>query len=117
MKFKIAWFENAFPSLLHKTFSLGNKFFDRSVFPFVFATVAYVEEEENASRLNETNVKDCLVAEFAKKMGKQQLSTLDVAAEAACLRRRVLGMNLINVFDINPKATFLHTSLECRMSF
>jgi len=40
-------------------------------------------------------------------MGKQQLSTVDVAAEVACLRKRILGMNLINIFDINTKTYVL----------
>ena len=36
-------------------------------------------------------------------MVKQRFSSADVAAEAACLRQRCLGMRVANVYDINPK--------------
>ena len=38
-------------------------------------------------------------------MVKQRFSSADVAAEAACLRQRCLGMRVANVYDINPKAS------------
>ncbi len=37
-------------------------------------------------------------------MVKQRMATADVAAEAACLRARCLGMRVANVYDINSKA-------------
>ena len=36
-------------------------------------------------------------------MVKQRMSTADVAAEAACLRQRLLGMRVANIYDVNPK--------------
>lgn len=36
-------------------------------------------------------------------MGKQTMSTLDVAAEVAFLRNRAQGMWVINVYDISGK--------------
>ncbi|CAG9466235.1 unnamed protein product [Pedinophyceae sp. YPF-701] len=39
-------------------------------------------------------------------MVKQRMSTADVAAEVACLREKVVGMRLANVYDLGPK-TFL----------
>ena len=36
-------------------------------------------------------------------MVKQRMATADVAAEAACLRARCLGMRVANVYDINSK--------------
>ena len=38
-------------------------------------------------------------------MVKQRLSTADVAAEVACLRQRIMGMRVANVYDINPKVS------------
>lgn len=35
-------------------------------------------------------------------MVKQRLSTADVAAEVSCLKK-LLGMRLANMYDINPK--------------
>ncbi len=35
----------------------------------------------------------------------QRFSSADVAAEAACLRQRCLGMRVANVYDINPKVS------------
>lgn len=35
-------------------------------------------------------------------MVKQRLTTADVAAEVSCLKR-LLGMRLANIYDINPK--------------
>ncbi|KAL4425918.1 hypothetical protein ABPG75_009934 [Micractinium tetrahymenae] len=40
-------------------------------------------------------------------MVKQRFSSADVAAEAACLRQRCLGMRVANVYDINPKTYVL----------
>ena len=40
-------------------------------------------------------------------MVKQRLTTADVAAEVACLRRRIVGMRVANVYDINPKTYVL----------
>jgi hypothetical protein len=34
---------------------------------------------------------------------KQRLSTADVVGEVACLRARIIGMRVSNVYDINPK--------------
>ena len=36
-------------------------------------------------------------------MVKQRMSTADVAAEAACLRQRLLGMRVANIYDVNAK--------------
>lgn len=35
--------------------------------------------------------------------GKKQLTTLDIAAEVAYLRKKIMNMNIINIFDVNPK--------------
>ncbi|GMH40784.1 hypothetical protein BSKO_08688 [Bryopsis sp. KO-2023] len=40
-------------------------------------------------------------------MVKQNMSTIDVAAEVACLRHRVMGMWVINVYDISSKTYLL----------
>ena len=40
-------------------------------------------------------------------MVKQRFSTADCAAEIGCLKRRVLGFRLANIYDINPKACSL----------
>ena len=37
------------------------------------------------------------------KMTKQRFTSADVAGEAACLRTRVLGMRLANLYDIDAK--------------
>ena len=37
-------------------------------------------------------------------MVKQRFSTADCAAEIGCLKQRVLGFRLANIYDINPKA-------------
>jgi len=34
---------------------------------------------------------------------KQKMSTADVAGEVACLRKRIIGMRLANIYDINQK--------------
>lgn len=34
---------------------------------------------------------------------KQKMSTADVAGEVACLRTRIMGMRVMNVYDINAK--------------
>lgn len=36
-------------------------------------------------------------------MVKQRMSTADVAAESACLRQRLLGMRVANIYDVNAK--------------
>lgn len=36
-------------------------------------------------------------------MVKQRMSSADVAAEVACLRQRILGLRLANIYDLNPK--------------
>ena len=36
-------------------------------------------------------------------MVKQRMATADVAAEVACLRPRLLGMRLANIYDVNAK--------------
>ena len=36
-------------------------------------------------------------------MVKQRMSTADVAGEVACLRQRVMGMRLANLYDVNTK--------------
>lgn len=38
-------------------------------------------------------------------MVKQRMATADVAAEVACLRQRLLGMRLANIYDVNAKVT------------
>ena len=40
---------------------------------------------------------------LAGGMVKQRMSTADVAAEAACLRQRLLGMRVANIYDVTPK--------------
>jgi predicted ribosome quality control (RQC) complex YloA/Tae2 family protein len=34
---------------------------------------------------------------------KQKMSTADVAGEVACLRQRIIGMKLVNIYDVNQK--------------
>ena len=36
-------------------------------------------------------------------MVKQRLTSGDIAAEVACLRDRIVGLRISNVYDINPK--------------
>ena len=36
-------------------------------------------------------------------MVKQRMATADVAGEVACLRQRVLGMRVANLYDLNSK--------------
>lgn len=36
-------------------------------------------------------------------MPKQRMNSADVAAEVACLRQRILGLRLANIYDLNPK--------------
>ncbi len=36
-------------------------------------------------------------------MVKQRMSSADVAGEVACLRQRILGLRLANVYDLNAK--------------
>ncbi|GAB4824054.1 hypothetical protein N2152v2_011100 [Parachlorella kessleri] len=43
-------------------------------------------------------------------MVKQRLSTADVAAEVACLRQRIVGLKVANVYDITPKTYVLKLS-------
>ncbi|KAA6417988.1 MAG: nuclear export mediator factor NEMF-like isoform X1, partial [Trebouxia sp. A1-2] len=40
-------------------------------------------------------------------MVKQRMATADVAGEVACLRQRVLGMRVANVYDLNSKTYML----------
>ena len=42
-------------------------------------------------------------------MTKQRFTSADVAGETACLRTRVLGMRLANLYDIDAK---VRTSIE-----
>ena len=46
---------------------------------------------------------DRLVGRAPAAMVKQRMSTADVAGEVACLRQRVLGMRLANIYDVNTK--------------
>lgn len=43
-------------------------------------------------------------------MPKQKFSTADVAAEVACLREKVLGMRLTNIYDLDSKTYMLKLS-------
>ena len=36
-------------------------------------------------------------------MVKQRMSTADVAGETACLRQKLLGIRVANIYDVNPK--------------
>ncbi|KXZ50632.1 hypothetical protein GPECTOR_15g316 [Gonium pectorale] len=36
-------------------------------------------------------------------MVKQRMSSADVAAEVACLRQRILGLRVANIYDLTPK--------------
>lgn len=36
-------------------------------------------------------------------MVKQRMSSVDVAGEVACLRQRIVGMRMANLYDINAK--------------
>ena len=36
-------------------------------------------------------------------MVKQRMSSSDVAAEVACLRQRILGLRVANIYDLTPK--------------
>ena len=36
-------------------------------------------------------------------MVKQRMSVADVAAEVACLRQKIVGMRVANIYDINAK--------------
>lgn len=36
-------------------------------------------------------------------MVKQRMGSVDVAGEVACLKQRVIGLRLANLYDINPK--------------
>ena len=36
-------------------------------------------------------------------MVKQRMGSVDVAAEVACLREKVLGLRLANLYDLNAK--------------
>ena len=47
-------------------------------------------------------------------MVKQRMSTADVAAEAACLRQRVLGMRLANIYDVNAKVS-TSSAFACKL--
>ena len=36
-------------------------------------------------------------------MVKQRMSTADIAAEVACLKNRIVGMRVANIYDVNSK--------------
>lgn len=59
-----------------------------------------LKKNESFFFLERKNLHSFLLSFFSnnKKM-KQRFSTTDVAAEAACLRARVLGMRVTNVYD------------------
>jgi predicted ribosome quality control (RQC) complex YloA/Tae2 family protein len=38
-------------------------------------------------------------------MVKQRMSSVDVAGEVACLKQRLLGLRVANVYDLNAKAS------------
>jgi hypothetical protein len=38
-------------------------------------------------------------------MVKQRMSSVDVAAEVACLRNSILGLRVANIYDLNAKVT------------
>lgn len=38
-------------------------------------------------------------------MVKQRMSSADVAAEVACLRQRIIGLRVANIYDLTPKAS------------
>jgi hypothetical protein len=48
---------------------------------------------------------------------KQRLSTADVAGEVACLRARIMGMRVVNVYDINPKVCAARQTYVSNCSF
>ena len=45
-------------------------------------------------------------------MVKQRMSTADVAGEVACLRQRVMGMRLANLYDVNTKVGPHHSPVH-----
>jgi predicted ribosome quality control (RQC) complex YloA/Tae2 family protein len=49
-------------------------------------------------------------------MVKQRMSSADLAAEVACLRKKLLGLRLANIYDLNPKARFKSHVLTCEAS-
>lgn len=46
---------------------------------------------------------------------KQKMSTADVAGEVACLRQRILGMRLANIYDVNSKVCTFIWPAACGM--
>jgi hypothetical protein len=38
-------------------------------------------------------------------MVKQRMGSVDVAGEVACLKQKVLGLRLANLYDLNAKVT------------
>lgn len=38
-------------------------------------------------------------------MVKQRMGSVDVAGEVACLKQRVVGLRLANLYDLNPKVS------------
>ena len=51
----------------------------------------------------------CFAASLNDRLDmKQKMSTADVAGEVACLRTRVIGMRVMNVYDINAKVCCEH---------
>ncbi len=49
-------------------------------------------------------------------MVKQRMATADVAGEVACLRQRVLGMRVANLYDLNSKVHMLFSQNLTRAS-
>ncbi|CAK0786952.1 hypothetical protein CVIRNUC_010166 [Coccomyxa viridis] len=43
-------------------------------------------------------------------MVKQRMSTADVTGETACLRQKLLGMRVANIYDVNPKTYIIKLS-------
>ena len=49
-------------------------------------------------------------------MGKQRMTAVDIAAEVACLKGKLLGCRVANVYDINPKV-LRSIALQGRVDF
>lgn len=37
------------------------------------------------------------------EMVKQRMNVADVACEVACLKKRIIGMRVANIYDLSPK--------------
>ncbi len=46
-------------------------------------------------------------------MVKQRMSSADVAAEVACLRQRILGLRVANIYDLNAKVGGMGVACGC----